>query len=88
MSVGERVRLLLIVNPELDTEMLMFLPSVRTVSNPSRSILLHEIEGRGNPSAEHVNMAGSGATTVTFSGGVVMSTCRGINQSKTLFKQD
>ena len=50
----------------------MFPPSMRTVSNPLISTLLHVIEGRGNPSAEHVNTASSGAITVTLTGGVVM----------------
>ena len=55
--VGESVRLLVAVNPELDSEIMMFPPSVRTVCDPSSLILLHETEGRGNPSAEHVNTA-------------------------------
>ena len=57
MSVGESVRLLVVVNPELDSEIMMFPPDTITVSNPSRAILCHEIVGTGDPSAEHVNMA-------------------------------
>ena len=72
--MGESVRVLVVVDDVvLDSEIMMFPPSVRTVCDPSSLILLHEIEGRGNPSAEHVNTASSGAITVTLTGGVVMT---------------
>ena len=71
--MGERVRLLVIVNGVVDSEIMMFPPSIRYPP----SLILHEIEGRGDPSAEHVNTASSGAITVTLTGGVVMTGAAG-----------
>ena len=72
--VGESVSVLVIVDDVvLDSEIMMFPPSVRTVCDPSSLILLQETEGRGNPSAEHMNTASSGAITRRGTGGVVMT---------------
>ena len=67
------MRLLVIVKPELDSVIMMFPPSITAGLGPSLLILLHEMEGTGKPSAEHVNTASSGATTVSSTGGVAMT---------------